>query len=85
MGLHKHKAKSRGRASPHAGKAAAQPRVPHNLGQFHCTSREGVGKRTYMTRDIARSVAKRLKLKGSTGVRAYHCPNCGLYHVGHYS
>jgi hypothetical protein len=42
------------------------------------------GKRQYVTKAYAKNVAKRIQSLGGAGaMRAYRCPYCTSYHVGH--
>lgn len=52
-----------------------------------CLNRDGTTKRAYVTSALAKQQARRVDRLSTTDsphpVRAYHCPSCGLYHVGH--
>lgn len=53
-----------------------------------CVNKDGTTKRSYATSAMAKSFAKATSLRTPQGpddppIRAYHCPACGLYHVGH--
>ena len=55
--------------------AVVEPGTPRS-----CRTREGREKRRFMTRGEARAAAKATNVPG---VRAYRCPNCPFFHVGH--
>lgn len=46
------------------------------IGQCH-------GKRPYRTKKIAKRIVKASEATFHTRMRAYHCPHCLWYHVGH--
>jgi hypothetical protein len=47
-----------------------------------CRNADGTPKKAYWSRHAARQAERSLKLIGHRGLRAYPCPECGLYHVG---
>lgn len=41
------------------------------------------GKKAFWTKAGARALVRVLRAEGDKGVRAYHCPDCDYFHVGH--